>query len=294
MTLSCGMYWGLLTEALPALGWRVAATRVTDGTAAWAFGEGWPRAWSPLSVASLDRRPADPAALASLRALAARRRTNRGRYRADIPCTQPLELLSAGSPAEIRHVHDARVRAAVASLIARHGGRDFAHASAWRETHSFIRTDETDARQHGDGFTLEQLLGPMSGPRRRLMRAALAPATMRALSRLGYHRLLAARLGRAVRQSPRLVVVTIPHTDPGAGDLVRAGAVIARYWLAVTRHGLALHPVSVVLQHDDVRRRLQDVLGVPGRAVFLARLGTPLTEVPQTPRHTPEASWQVV
>jgi 4-hydroxy-2,2'-bipyrrole-5-methanol dehydrogenase len=294
MTLSCGMYWGLLADALTALSWQVTATRFAVPAEAGTVSDQWPAGWSLLSVASLGRGPEDPAALAALDDLAARRRTNRGPYRAAAPGAPPPGPPYPGGSAVIRHVHDAQVRAAVARLIARHGGRDFAHRRAWRETHSFIRRDDADARQRGDGFTLEHLLGTMSRPRRQLMRAALAPATMRALSLAGYHRLLAAQLAGAVRGSPGLVVVTTRHHQPGTGELVMAGAAIIRYWLQATRQGLALHPVSVLLQHDDVRRRLQDLLGVPGRPVFLARLGTPAASVPPTPRHPARTSWHLL
>lgn len=307
MVLSCGMYWELLTGALAALGWQVTATwRAGDavpggsppGVAPWIISPpvGWPRAWVPLAVGAAVPGPGAPAKLASLRALTRQRRTNRGRYRMAGSALDELHADQAtgtgGTAVHVRHIRDARDRAEVARLVARYGGRDFAHAAAWRETHSFIRRNRADAEQRGDGFTLEQLLGPLSRPKELLLRAALAPGTMRVLRVAGYPRLLATQLAREVTRSPGLVVIAAENAEPGAGDLFRAGSAIARYWLAATGHGLALHPVSVVLQHEEVRRLLQRALGVMGRAVFLARVGTPLTEVPQTPRRAPQANWR--
>jgi 4-hydroxy-2,2'-bipyrrole-5-methanol dehydrogenase len=310
MVLSCGMYWELLTAALTALGWQVSATRYAGALARDAVRSsappggislpaGWPRAWEPLAVAAAEPCPADPAAFASLRALAGQRRTNRGGYRTDgsaldrLSADQTVAVTGTGAMAvRVDHIRDARERTEVARLVARYGGRDFAHAAAWRETHSFIRRDRADAQRRGDGFTLEQLLGPMPRPKELLVRAALAPGTMRVLRVAGYPRLLATQLAQVVTRSPGLVVIATERPEPGTEELFRAGSAIARYWVAATRHGLALHPVSIVLQHDDVRRRLQRALGVTGRAVFLARIGTPVAQVPPTPRRAPQASWR--
>lgn len=309
MVLSCGMYWELLTGALAALGWAVTTTWYADDPAAPSASAvsgrgiclpgGWPRTWAPLAAGTAEPSPADPVAFASLRRLVSQRRTNRGGYRPDAGAAlgrlahdYAADGTVADAGVRVRHLLDPAERTAVARLVARHGGRDFAHVGAWRETHSFIRRDTTDAERHGDGFTLEQLLGPMSWPKELLTRAALAPGTMRALRVVGYPRLLAARLAQAVTRSPGLVVIATEHGSPGTVDLLRAGSAIVRYWLAATGYGLALHPVSIVLQHDDVRQRLESALGVPGRAVFLARVGEPLTQVPPTPRHAPAASWR--
>jgi hypothetical protein len=203
---------------------------------------------------------------------------------------------------------DAPERAALAELVARYGGRDFAHRAAWRETHAYIRRDEAEAARAGDGFTLGQLFGELSPPRRLGMRAALAPATMRLLRHAGYDRFLARQLAAAVRRSSAAVALCFDESDgsehpgipaspgdaggsggraPDAGSVLRAGAALAGYWLAATRAGLALHPVSVVLQHEDVRAACERRLALPGRALFLSRLGYPVTAFPSSHRRSP-------
>ncbi|HEY1920537.1 MAG TPA: hypothetical protein VGH27_33630 [Streptosporangiaceae bacterium] len=311
MLLSCGAYWGTLLNALAALGWRARETSSRVPAAAIEPGSGWPPTWTPLCLARLEPVSGDPAALAELRQTALRRRTHRGPYLPDAVVAEVAEAgLADGAVAEagladgavvwlggvgagvcVRQVDDDGLRAAVAGLVRRYAGRDFAHAAAWRETHSFIRSP-TGALRRGDGFTLEQLFGPMTGPRRLATRAALAPATMRLLSLTGYHRLLAGQLAATVRQSPALTVMSFTGGDPAQDEIIRAGAALARYWLEVTRQGLALHPVSVILQHDDARHALEQRLGLPGRAFFLARLGRPATAASATARRASSATWR--
>ncbi|MEE1941355.1 RedV protein [Streptomyces sp. TRM 70361] len=308
MLVSCGLYWRLLLRALAARGWTADRVRFTGGTGnsggPGGFGPAWPESWSaPLCVVRL--RPGAPAEdPAALHATALARRTNRAPYRTgEIDPAVLEELLApagdatgdtAGAGVVVRHIGDARVRARFAALVARHGGRDFSHGPAWRETHSFLRRNHADARAHGDGFALDQLFGPLSRLRRLALRAALAPATMGVLCLAGYHRLLARRLAATVRAAPVLVAMGLPAGEPGPGDLVRGGARLADYWLRATEAGLALHPVSVVLQHDDPRRRVQSLLGLPGRPFLVARLGRPTTGFPPAPRRAAEAAFRTI
>ncbi|PJE96355.1 RedV protein [Streptomyces carminius] len=315
MLVSCGLYWRLLLRALAARGWTADRVRFTGGTGGTGdsggpggFGPAWPGSWSaPLCVVRL--RPGAPAEdPAALHATALARRTNRAPYRAgEIDPAVLEELLApagdtawdtawdtAGAGVVVRHIGDAGVRARFAALVARHGGRDFSHGPAWRETHSFLRRDHADARAHGDGFALDQLFGPLSRLRRLALRAALAPATMGVLCLAGYHRLLARQLAATVRAAPVLVAMGLPAGEPGPGDLVRGGARLADYWLRATGAGLALHPVSVVLQHDDPRRRVQSLLGLPGRPFLVARLGRPTTGFPPAPRRAAEAAFRTI
>ncbi|HEU5429664.1 MAG TPA: hypothetical protein VFU74_22475 [Actinocrinis sp.] len=295
MWVSCGLYWGFLSWALEALGWDAARTTILDqhGAADARAVPGWPPSWSPLAAAAFARsdRPTDPGVAARLRAVALARRTNRGPYR-ELPVDPVLLHRLANRPGRaitVTHLRTTDERAAFADAVAQHGGRDFAHPEAWRETYSYLRWNEADADAHSDGFTLGQLFGPVSAIRRGLMRAAFTPTVMRDLRYVGYHRTLAQRLAQVVRQTPAAVAIGVEDPRPGQADLVRAGAALADYWLDVTRAGLALHPISVVLQHDDVRRQLQAALGLPGRTILIARLGYPATEFPRSPRRAAAA-----
>lgn len=308
MLISCGAYGQILARALAAQGWPADGVRFLDpapgehGAAAGAggriFGGRWPDAWVPLCVVRLRQRHAPPEDLAELRGTVRARHTNRGPYRAAVIDPAVLAGLSRARPGPspllaraehgpevtVRHVVADAERAAVADLVSRHGGRDFSHRLAWAETHSFLRRDEAEAEARGDGFSLGQLFGPLSPPRRFGMRIALAPPTMRMLRHVGYHRVLARQLAAVVRDSPAVVALGFGTEAPGSGAVVRGGAVLADYWLAATRAGLALHPVSVILQHDDVRAELERRLGLPGRAFFVSRLGRAVSAFPPSHR----------
>ncbi|WP_234048019.1 nitroreductase family protein [Streptomyces liliifuscus] len=303
MLISCGAYLQILLHSLALEGWSTDLIRFVDplsdertsGTpsAGRPLGDTWPPLWSPLCAVRLRRTDESSGRLAELRETALARRTNRGPYRPEALDPTVLAGLCApwagaaeGADVTVRHLVTDGERSTFAHFVARHGGRDFSHRQAWRETHSFLRRNEAEAVARGDGFTLGQLFGPMSGPRRHILRAALAPTTMRVLRHAGYPRLLARQLALVVRPTPAIVTMSFAETAPGLEDAVRGGAHLAEYWMRATDAGLALHPVSVVLQHDDVRTELQDRLGLPGRTFFVSRLGRPLTQFPRSPRRT--------
>ncbi|GAA2461912.1 RedV protein [Streptomyces mauvecolor] len=298
MLLSCGAYWWLLLRALGIQGWAVAADGYPDHPLhpVSELGDSWPSTWALLAVVELRRHGVpDWDSLAELRTTATERHTNRAPYRKEPVDNELLftlgqlgDVTSAGTI--IRHFTGADERAHFVRLLARHGGRDFSHTAAWRETHSFVRRDEAAAQAAGDGFALSQLFGPMSAPRRRLFSLALAPATMRTLRPLGYHRVFARGIAAAADKAPATVAMSLPDEAPGGASLVRAGGDLVDYWLRATRAGLAVHPVSVLLQHDDLRRALQSSLGLSGRTVFVARLGRPTTDFPAAPRLDPGRS----
>ncbi|MFG2346869.1 nitroreductase family protein [Streptomyces phaeochromogenes] len=301
MLISCGAYLQILLRSLALQGWSTDLIRFVDPlsdermsgipSAGRQLGDAWPPLWSPLCAVRLRRTDEFSGRLAELRDTALARRTNRGPYRSEALDPSVLAGLCApsagaaeGADVTVRHLVTEGERAAFAHFVARHGGRDFSHQQAWRETHSFLRRNEAEAAARGDGFTLGQLFGPMPGPRRHIVRAALAPTTMRVLRHVGYPRLLAHQLALVVRPAPAIVAMSFAESAPGLEATVRGGAHLAEYWMRATDAGLALHPVSVVLQHDDVRTELQDRLGLTGRTFFVSRLGRPLTQFPRSPR----------
>lgn len=296
MRVSCGLYWQILMRGLAAQGWVIERLRFTTGEADQrTLDDGWPVHWSLLSVAEL-RRATDPEEnLAALRATVEARSTNRGPYREeeidpvvlkglDVPST----AVAADARVDIEHWQSEEERARFVAFVARYGGRDFSHDAAWRETHAYLRWSESEAVTRGDGFTLRHLFGPMSRPRELFMRVALDPATMRILRYGGYPRILAGRLAALTRPTPAIVAMSFPDESPDTAAMVRAGARLADYWLRATQEGMALHPISIVLQHDDVRRRLQQSFGLSGRTFFVSRVGHPLAEFPRS-AHRPVA-----
>ncbi|MFW6695386.1 RedV protein [Streptomyces sp. MAR4 CNX-425] len=318
MEVSCGAYWYVLLRALRAQGWDCVRGGAVTGRHRTALpaaaGDAWPRAWLPLAVAALRPSGREPAAasgaagrasaLAELRAVARARRTNRGAYRPEGITPQGWEALDRTRPwaaerpfagaadVRVRHLRTPAERERLAALVARYAGRDFSHRRAWRETHGYLRWSAADARAGGDGLPVTQLFGPLSAPGLLRKRLALAPSAMRLLRWTGYPGRLAAGLATLVRDAPAAVVMSLAGGSggpegpegPGTEAALHGGARLADYWFRATRAGLALHPVSVVLQHDDARRELAEAFGIEGRAFFLSRIGYPACAFPPTPR----------
>jgi nitroreductase len=152
---------------------------------------------------------------------------------------------------------------------------------AQRERVATLQT-RADERQFGDPAYREEL-GHWIGT------GALGANWL--LARLGQlavrHLDLGEREGRKnselVTSAPVLVVLT------GAGDApdiwLRAGRAFERMWLAATSEGLALHPMSQILEVDDLRAELATLLGLEERLpLHLFRLGYAEPESTRTPR----------
>lgn len=308
MRLSCAAYWRMLSRALAAQGWALVRERAHDGGGDGAGGPTadsrlpggpWPRDWSLLWTAALRRTGEAAESLAALSDAARARHTNRGPYD-----ERPLapELLGdlarhapTGGPAtELRHLTERHDREVFADFLARHGGIDFSHPAAWRETHSYIRWTPAAVRAHGDGFPVTQLFGPMSARQRLAKRIALSPPVMKFLCRFGYDRSLAGGLAAGIRRTPAVVLMSFAEEAPGVADAFRGGARIADYWLHAATAGLALHPLSVVMQHDPLRAMLQEQLGLSGRLFFVSRVGRPRTAFPPAPRSAGAADHRTV
>ncbi|CAM5350073.1 RedV protein [Streptomyces abikoensis] len=303
MRLSCAAYWRMLCRALAAQGWALVRERPHEAGGAGGDsrlpGGPWPRDWSLLWTAALRRTGEAAESLAALDAAARARRTNRGPYD-DAPLAPELlgalaRHAPAGGPAiTVRHLTGHHERGSFAEMLARHGGIDFSHPAAWRETHSYIRWTPAAVRAHGDGFPVAQLFGPMSARQRLAKRIALAPPVMKVLCRFGYDRSLAGGLAAEVRRTPAVVLMHFADESPGLADAFRGGARIADYWLHAASAGLALHPLSVLMQHDAPRRTLQAQLGLSGRLFFISRVGRPRTAFPPAPRSPGAADHRTV
>ncbi|WP_019359834.1 hypothetical protein [Streptomyces sp. AA1529] len=294
MRVSCGAYWRILLRGLAARGWCTTRARTPSADAEAAPVPGWPHQWSLLCTAALRRTTSFREDPAQLHSAVRNRRTCRGPYRSEP--LDPAVLTSLGRASEapgpapadvvtVQHITRHQHIAQFADFCAEHAGRDFSHPEAWRETHSFLRWSSAHARSRGDGFTLPQLFGPLSPLQRLRTRVFLNPGVLRSLCHLGYHRRLADGMATLVRDStPGLSVMGFADSRPGLADMLAGGARVADYWLAATEAGLALHPLSVVVQHEDLRQALEERLGLSGRTFFISRLGSPEAPGPPTVR----------
>lgn len=302
MQLSCGAFTQLLIQSLACQGWWLERSVLTDEPGGWAYravpapvralqGLGWRPGWTLLAVLELRYAGMPEGSLTECQELAAARRTNRGPYLDRPVDTGTIEQLltaapglSANAPVNIRHLTSREDRGRFVDFVARHADRDFSDAAAWRETYSYVRPTRVEAARRGDGFSLSQLFGRLNPVRAMVLRTALRPTTMRVLKHFGYPHILAGRLAAAIRPTPAIVAMGFTEASTSAADALRGGARLADYWLAATRHGLALHPISIVLQHEDLRLRLQSTLALPGRTFFISRLGHPGSGFPPAPR----------
>ena len=298
MRLSCGAYGQLLLRGLAAAGWTVHRIRLCpDAGDGDRLGFGRLPGWTALGVLALRGGAGSPETAAELGRTARDRRTSRAPYGpGDLSpalaglLDEPGSGLAAGHRVGVTHLTSAADLGWFADLVARRAERDFSHPTAWRETHSFLRWSDAEAERRGDGLRTSQVFGPLPRWREVLTRLAVAPAGMRMLRPAGYPRHLAAQLAALVRDTPAVVVLGFDVERPGDADALRGGAVLLDYWMQATRAGLALHPISVLVQHDRCRREIETRLGLPGRAFFVGRVGRPATPAPRSARRPAAAA----
>ncbi len=186
------------------------------------------------------------------------RRVARGAY---APGLLDLVILAALEPG-IVHV---RTRALADDLTVADRWL-FGNPPAVAELRDWLRLSPRDPRYHRDGLT-DRALGLD-----RIEARALAGAlrTYPVTRRLGLPALLAASGRDLLRYDGSVLVLT------GAGDLRLAGRRLLRTWLALARWGLAVHPLSQLIDCPETAARLTDRVGAPPLAVF--RVGRPLQE----------------
>jgi hypothetical protein len=179
-------------------------------------------------------------------------------------------------------ITDSAARHAAARLLRARGAVDFLHRDAWKETYRHIRF----AGNSGDGLPIDALLARrVSAPWRRTLSVLLSPAVMRVAGPLGLAQSMTSAASRAVAVAPLLIHLSFRDPTPSIHTQVQAGARLQAIWLEAAAHGIALHPFSVLVQHDDLRAELAQCLKADrGRGFFFARAGRPLTDAPRASR----------
>lgn len=292
--LSCGAFTQMLTRALACQGWWLERGVLAGDPGSWQYGttpdavqalgeERWQPGWSLLAVLELRYVGVPEGSLTEFTELARRRRTHRGPYE-DTAVDQalldglltPSPGLAAEAPVIIRHLATRELRGQFAQFVAHGAGRGFNDPAVWRQARRYLRRDEAEAARYGDGCQLDELLGqPTSLTHESGRGVGTRPTAMRLLRRFGYSRVLAGKLAATARSTPVVVAMGLTTGAPVAADGLRGGARLVDYWLAATRRGLALQPLSMLVQHDDLRQRIQSTLALPGRTFLISRLGRP-------------------
>jgi hypothetical protein len=162
---------------------------------------------------------------------------------------------------------------------------DLAAADRWMfgtpkvalELRDWLRLDPRDPRYQLDGLTDRALV--LSRAEARVLAAALRayPVTRR----LGLAALLAASGRGLLRYDGSVLVLTGGEGE----DPLRAGRRLLRTWLTLARHGLAVHPLSQLIDCPVTASRLADRAGATPLAVF--RAGRPLAEPVRSARLRP-------
>ncbi|MET0419175.1 MAG: hypothetical protein ABW022_24440 [Actinoplanes sp.] len=156
---------------------------------------------------------------------------------------------------------------------------DLAVADRWlfrtpvmvRELREWLRLDPRDPRYVRDGLTDRAL--ELSRVEARVLAGALRAYPV--ARRLGLPGLLAASGRDLLRYDGSVLVLT--------GDNPRqVGRRLMRTWLTLARHGLAVHPLSQLIDCPATAARLADRVGAPPLAVF--RVGRPLREPARSAR----------
>ncbi|TMP38048.1 prodigiosin biosynthesis protein PigM [Pseudoalteromonas rubra] len=175
---------------------------------------------------------------------------------------------------------------ALSRLTQTYAGQDFANKAAWRETYSYIRFDER--RQYEDGFYLHNLFGPVSAGFKHFFKMAFHPSLNSLTKLLRLPDKMAKGLAELVACGPHYLSLNV--SKEGDEAMFRAGIGLGALWLRLQQWGWAMHPISVLVQHDNARQALAECLSQAELPVFFARFGEPeITGSPAPRRH-----WQSI
>lgn len=163
----------------------------------------------------------------------------------------------------------------------------FGSPAVVRELRAWMRLGGRSARARAggdDGLTAAAL--GLSASEAVAFRAALAalagPLRHLGPSRLGLPRLLARSQAGLLRYDGSVLVLTGPAEPLDPSAMVTAGRDLVRCWYALTELGLAVHPLSQLIDCPDTASALRRRLGTPPLAIF--RAGRPTAPPPRSKR----------
>lgn len=162
----------------------------------------------------------------------------------------------------------------------------FANQQVHEELCRWLRLDKHDPAYKRDGLTADCL--NLDGTVLDLSKFLMAPATMRVLSMLQLHNLLAMDTQMLVARSQSLVLITTPTKL--RSQLVHAGRLLLRIWLNAAGNGYFPHPVSALLDCHKTIWPTAEVFGVKKSAepaehpVAIFRLGAVGADIARAPR----------
>ena len=149
------------------------------------------------------------------------------------------------------------------------------HAELWR----WLRLDPRDPAYHRDGLTADAML--LSELERAAARILMRPGVFRILQRTGLGRALVAESG-----ATRTAAGFICYCPAVEASDYEVGRGLYRTWLAATRAGLVLAPMSAIADHPHSRAVIEARLSLGGgrRLAQIFRAGTIDRTPPKSPR----------
>lgn len=296
MLMSCGLFLGLFCMTLGVRGhewhlrWFYDATKNSaiselekeHGCVALAAVHISPETFAPASDAEQWSR------------LVLRRRTYRGPFNALRISDEALQRLLArrwpltltGKRPLIRVERDITAIRQTVQLVKQYSILDFACYNAWKETYRYIHFSLDEEAE--DGLYLQSLLGPQSKWSSLFYRCLLAPLAVQALRPFGVPQRMADQLGALVENSSQLLFCHLGEEHMNPPELTQAGARLMEIWLNAQEQNLAIHPISVMAQHDQARFALERTRHENRRIIFFARLGSIKDVFDRSPRRKTE------
>lgn len=296
MLMSCGAFLGLFCMSLGLRGHDWSLTWIDGNVKVPAVAE-LEQNHNCLALAAIRISPGSIAPQADpeyWNQLVLQRRTHRGLYTSRRMTNETLQrLLVSHWPTSLtgKHtlIHVERNTSEIrrtAQLVKKYAELDFANYKAWKETYRYIHF--SPSKKAEDGFYLQSLLGPQGGWSRLFYRCFLAPPMMQLLRPFGAAKRIANQLGALVESSPQLLFCHLDAEHMTPKTLIQAGARLMEVWINAQEQKLAIHPVSVVLQHDHARASMERLRDERGRMVFFARIGSAKDVFPNSPRRKTE------
>jgi hypothetical protein len=298
MFLSCGTFLESLLLGLHAQNWEASIVWINETLTPEPFSFALPRRpqWLPLAIIGLQYT-----CESNFRELSqekvkylSERRTNRGIYSEEPLATTLLAQLQTARSLAFPQVHSLcqmmlieqpQIIEQLGDFVKTNGTAEFTQGKVWRETYQWIHFGQRRIQQAETGLPVTHLLGEMSPLAQWLLKGLLSPSGMAILKYLGFPRLFATELGNLVKTSPLLVYFNFATEQPSVSAQLGGGAFWLDFCLKATQLGLAVHPVSVVLQHPEIYQRLQDSFAFPqGQGFFFCRIGYPQVSAPYAPK----------
>jgi nitroreductase len=200
------------------------------------------------------------------------RRTSRLPYRPDpVPAEALAAMRAAAAPCRLCAIDDGPRIDALRRTVVEATVTQLADDAVGRELYAWLRFSRRDPRWYRDGLNAACM--GWSGLEAAIVRRLLAPGTLRVLSRLGLHRVLAADVNQQAPPAPLIALLTTP--SDGVARRVEAGRALQRVWLTAAAHGLVTHPLSAAIDVEATRPRALALfdLAPDERPVNLFRLG---------------------